>query len=368
MKTNFLHNFIVFSMLIVMGFACDSNESGKDEETFDRAAMLEHYASNIIKPAYTTLAEKTLALQSATAVFRSSSNDVNLAALQKAWKDAALAWQKANGFNFGPAGEEGLRKGLVEEVGTFPVSTAKIENSVSNGQWNLADFNRDARGLLAIEYLLFGENKTSIEILNSFTGVSKRAEFLDALAKDVHQRVTEINEAWKTYATEFTKNAGTDVGSSTSMLYNEFVRSFEALKNFKVGVPLGKRVGQTKSEPQLAEAYYSGESLSLLRAHFNAVENLWYGHASVPGASFRAYLETVVGGKELIASTETQLAAVRQAFEAVPAIPSMAEQIKNSPAKLEALHTELQKLTRFFKSDMSSLLGIAITFSSGDGD
>jgi uncharacterized protein len=40
---------------------------------------------------------------------------------------------------------------------------------------------------------------------------------------------------------------------------------------------------------------------------------------------------------------------------------------QNHPT-VDALHTELQKHTRFFKSDMSSLLGIAITFSSGDGD
>ena len=32
------------------------------------------------------------------------------------------------------------------------------------------------------------------------------------------------------------------------------------------------------------------------------------------------------------------------------------------------LHDELQKSTRYVKSDMSSLLGISITYSSGDGD
>jgi hypothetical protein len=42
--------------------------------------------------------------------------------------------------------------------------------------------------------------------------------------------------------------------------------------------------------------------------------------------------------------------------------------VQSAPTAATNFHTELQKHTRFFKSDMSSLLGLAITFSSGDGD
>lgn len=360
---------LLWAVLAAIGLvACNDDGNNSNSDGFDRAAMLDHYAKNSIIPAYNTLAEKTLALQGAANSFRESSTEAKLQILRIAWKEAALSWQNASHFNFGPAGEEGLRKGLVEEIGTFPVAVSKIESSVGTGQWNTSDFNRDARGLLAIEYLLYGENKNNTQIIATFASNPKRGEFLLALTEDVHKRVSAVQNAWPAYQVEFVKNAGTDVGSSTSMLYNDFVRSYEALKNFKVGVPLGKRAGQTKTEPQLAEAYYSGNSLELLRVHFNAVENLWYGRATVNGPGFKTYLESTVGGKELVASTEAQLKAVKQALAAVPSTPSMAEQIKTSPATLGTLHTELQKLTRFFKSDMSSLLGIAITFSSGDGD
>ncbi|MFN3315759.1 MAG: hypothetical protein ACK40K_03035, partial [Raineya sp.] len=76
----------------------------------------------------------------------------------------------------------------------------------------------------------------------------------------------------------------------------------------------------------------------------------------------------VEGGTALITSTENQWAVVKNAFDAVPPTPRISEQIVNSPAAFDKLHTELQRHTRFFKSDMSSILGIAITFSSGDGD
>jgi hypothetical protein len=46
----------------------------------------------------------------------------------------------------------------------------------------------------------------------------------------------------------------------------------------------------------------------------------------------------------------------------------MQSRIQTSPQALIDIHTELQKNTKNFKSEMSSLLGIAITYASGDGD
>jgi hypothetical protein len=42
--------------------------------------------------------------------------------------------------------------------------------------------------------------------------------------------------------------------------------------------------------------------------------------------------------------------------------------ISNDFNRVDEVHTELLKLTRFYKSDLSSLIGIAVTYSSGDGD
>ncbi|MDV7399799.1 imelysin family protein, partial [Arthrospira platensis SPKY1] len=85
----------------------------------------------------------------------------NLESAQNAWTDAYGEWMHANAFNVGPAAEQGLNKSMFEEISTFPVSTAKINAAISSGQFNFNDFNRDARGFLTLEYLLFEGQEVS---------------------------------------------------------------------------------------------------------------------------------------------------------------------------------------------------------------
>jgi hypothetical protein len=359
-----------FFALSIFLISCNKdNEGGGDNKAFDRKAMLRAYTEQLIKPAFADLKTQTEALDAAITALSNNATAQNLSIVQSAWTNAFSSWQHANAFNFGPAGEEGLKKGLSEEIATFPASTSKIERRISQGQWNLNDFDRDARGFLAIEYLIFGEDQS--KVLASLSSSSQRRAFLAALSADLRKRVTEVHNGWEgSYSEQFVQNSGTDVGSSTVIMYNEFLRSYELLKNFKLSLPLGKRIGQTKAEPQLVEALYSGQSLNMLRLHFTAIDGIWRGKTKA-GQDFpglRSYLQSVVGGAELIASTEAQLSNVQKALAAIPNSPSLSKQITDNKAPLESLNTELQKLTRFFKSDLSSLLGLTITFSSGDGD
>jgi hypothetical protein len=181
-----------------------------------------------------------------------------------------------------------------------------------------------------------------------------------------------VADAWNgNYKSQFLNANGTESGSSTSTFYNEFVKSFEALKNFKVGLPLGKRPGQTNVMPELVEARYSGKSLEFLKLHIQNLDQIWKGkpyNSDVDGVGFKEYLESVEGGRELIILSESQMMNVTKAVNEIPTTARFSELLTAEPFKIETLHTELQKQTRFFKSDMSSVLGIAITYSSGDGD
>jgi predicted lipoprotein len=357
------------TLLLVLP-ACDKKSPGPTD-TFDRQAMLNSYAISLIVPAYNDLHSRTEGLQTSIAAFNLFTTKEALALLQNSWVMAYTNWQYANAYNFGPAGEAGLSKGLIEEVGTFPASESKIEAAIAAGTWNFNNFDRDARGFLALEYLIFGKNQSNDEIVAAFANSPNRRAYLADLILNILEQVGEARTAWNgSYRQQFVENAGTDVGSSTAQLYNEFVRSYESIKNFKLGLPLGIRPGQTQAEPHLVEAYYSGQSLDMMKKHLAAIEDIWLGRSKSgqQGIGFRAYLESVQGGPELITSTETQLAALKAALNAIPTSPTLAEQIAGGSPEVQALYVEFSKMTRFFKSDMSSLLGIAITYSSGDGD
>jgi hypothetical protein len=369
-KKNVLIAVATTTILTVVLIACDKN-SGEPKAEFDRKAMLQNFADNLIKPAFTDLQTKVNILKTSSDAFVAAPDAAKLTILQTAWDEAYSSWMYANAYNVGPAGEEGIRKGLVEEIGTWPANTATIENNIIANNTTLNDFNRDNRGFNAIDYLIFDINGTHINIVTAFAASANRKNYLTAIVNKLKTQVDAVVAEWnRSYAASFVNNNGTSVGSSTSQFYNEFVRSFESIKNFKVGLPLGKRVGQTSAEPAKVETRYSGKSLKYIKLNIQAIEDIWYGKSKsgADGIGWKEYLAFVTGGNELITRTEAQIQVIKSALNAIPDTPSFEQQISTNLSALTLLHTELQKNIRNYKSDMSSLLGIAITFSSGDGD
>jgi predicted lipoprotein len=357
--------------LTLLVFACKKDEQDKDE-AFDRGVMLRNYTENLVVPAYKDLQNDVATLQQKADEFINDISDEKLQDLQNSWLETYKSFQYTNAYNFGPAGEQGLNKSFTEEVATFPVSISKVENILSTGNYNLNDFSRDSRGFLTVEYLIFGKlNENNSDVLALFANNEIRRSFLIDCIANIKSRVDNVTNAWNaSFINSFVSNNGTDAGSSTSQFYNEFVKSYETIKNFKIELPLGLRPGQTQAEPQLVEALYSGKTLEITKEHLKSIENIYHGRTKngTDGIGFKEYLDNVTNGKQLVQSTLTQLEAVKNTLNAIPDNPPISEQIINNPQYVEAFGVELQKHTRFFKSDMSSLLGIAITYSSGDGD
>jgi predicted lipoprotein len=320
----------------------------------------------MIIPSYENLQQDALDVEGAIKIFNQDPSIEHFDIIKLKWSEAILSLQKATLYNFGPAGEDGLRKGLYEEIATFPINIQKTEALIAANNTNFQSFDRDTRGLLVFDYLLYKP-----DAYNDLKNSDNRRNYLAATSKHLLENITLVLNQWKdNYATSFISDNATSVGSSISDLYNEFIKSYEILKNFKIAIPLGKRAGQTKIEPEKVEAYHSGLSTKLIKAHFEACKNLWYGidHKGIDDIGFKEYLESVEGGKELISSTEIQLKVIQDLLAKIPNDVRLSDMIINNNADIFLLQLETQKLTRFYKSDLSSLLGIAITFTSGDGD
>ncbi|MCS6988974.1 MAG: imelysin family protein [Chloroherpetonaceae bacterium] len=351
--------------LSLFSLKCGDKAAENSGDAFNRRAMLENYADNVIIPSFAELQGKTNALNDAVAEFAQFPTESRLLAARNAWEEAYLAWQFCNGFNFGPA--QTSTGTLFQKAGVFPANASRIEEFIAARNFD-NDLARDARGFNAIEYLLYDTVATS-QVVAKFNNPDRR-QYLRTLAAELKANIDAVVAGWQTYRNEFVSRNGTDVGSSTSILFNEFVMSFESVKNFKLGVPLGRRPGQTAPEPKRVEAFYSGKSIRFMREHLKAIEQFYYGigRNGADGIGFVEYLQSVPNGRQLVAQTEAQLAVVKNRLNALPPDERLSQLIVSNFALVDALHSELQRHTRFFKSEMASLLSLTITFSSGDGD
>ena len=361
---------IVWALTLTALAGC-SDDGGPVTDSFDRSAMLTSVADEIIIPSIDSTRISAEVLQSSCegALSDEVLDETEITELRGTTQTLMRRWQRMVTFNFGPA--EGDVGTLVQELGTFPCDTAAIESLIQSAYTAMNDFRRDTRGLATIDYLLWSAGDVS-QVAGRFAGPGNqnRRVFLKSVIRRIASELRAVGVEWKqSYRSVFIKRNGTDAGSSVSLLFNDLNRSFELLKNFKLALPLGLRAGQTSPEPKKIEAFYSGMSYELLGLHYRSIREIWSGRLDGGNeiVSFRDYLVSVVNGPRLIEETEAQFARVDAAY-AVVSQSRMDELIRTNPQALVQLHTELQKLTRFLKSEMSSLLGISITYSSGDGD
>ena len=346
--------------------ACgDNNGSDQEEDSFDRGAFLEAVADNLIIPNFETLQNSVDALSTASEAFLQNPNETNLETLRSSWRQAVIDHQHCSAFGFGPA--QLLLGDYASVLGVFPANEAKIEAFLLDPAFDLGNsFDRDIRGFYGVEYLIFGNGISDSEVIDRFD--QNRKNYLSLLIDELKSTFDTIVLEWNTsYRQEFTSNDGTSAGSPLSLFYNSFIKDYENLKNFKLELPAGLTAGQDQADGSLVEAYYSGISKRLIFEHFENSKNIWFGlgRNGAESIGFEEYLKTVVGGQELVDQTITALDQIDMAIATLPEGP-LSENL-TSPEVVD-LRDALQANTANFKSSIVSLLGLTITFNSGDGD
>ncbi len=357
---------LILSTLLLFN-ACSSSEEEivNQPAGFDRSEMLQSIADNLIIPNFEAVQTSVNALHTSVQNFVINTTEQNLQTMRNNWVQVVKDHQHTNAFGFGPANL--LLGSYANVLGAFPVNTANIEQNIQNSNFDLANsFATDIRGFYTVEYLIYGSGQSDAQLLSGFT--QERRDYLVLIVNELKSTFDTIVSEWRgTYRNEFISNDGTSAGSSVSLLYNEFVKYYEVLKNFKVELPAGLTAGQAGPDGTLVEAYYSGFSRDLIIEHFESSKNIYFGRTrsgqSIIG--FEEYLKSVVGGEDLVNAT---LSAITRIDNAIAALPTGELSANVGDQSLVTLRDELQANTANFKSSMSSLLGISITFNSGDGD
>jgi len=346
-----------------------SSSSTDNSSSFDNKGMLTNISTNIILPAYTSFQTATVNLDAAVSAFNASPDNTKLLALQAAFQATYKQWQAVSVFEFGPAETATLRV----NVNTYPTSVSQISSNISSGTYDLSTFaNLSAKGLPAMDYLLFGLGADNNSILLMYTSditAANRKAYLAKLSAEIKAEAAAVLTGWSTYKATFDNSAGVATGSSTSLLINQLVYDYEILKNYEVGIPAGvQSMGTTF--PTKVQAYYSKMSVQLAILHIQAIQNIYLGKsAQGDGPGLDDYLikaDAKKDGTSLNTTIQNQFAAALAKLQGLT--DPLSDQIKTNPAAVTAAYTELQKLTVLLKTDMTSSLGVLITFGDNDGD
>ena len=367
---------LFFLFLVVSGlFAC--GDSGDDNpqpvDNFDRKAMLIHWADNIIVPALEASFQSFNELENATLTFRQEATSENLEAVQTAWLNAYIAWQRAGIYEIGKAEE--LQ--LISLINLYPTDVDGIEENIAAGEYNLdLPSQKTRQGLPAMDYMLYGLGANNAETLAKYqdgaTGESYREYLLD-ISEKMRQNMEQVRTDWSAgYRETFIDNDGNSATASTDRLVNDYIFYYEKhLRAGKVGIPAGVFSGNTL--PQNVEAPHRQDvSKELLLTALDATQDFFNGVAfdgSSTGPSLATYLaelETNKDGQPLADVINAQFDAARTIIQGLD--DNFVNLVNtNNIAMLEA-YDALQLNVVNLKVDMLQALNINVDFVDADGD
>ena len=361
---------LLFAALLVV--SCDSSDDGPGGSIpapeFDQFEMLTNYADNLIIPAYSDLQMNADLMKTAVSDFEAEPNLANLEVMQTNLKSLRISWQHANFYQFGPAETNTLRAIL----NTYPTDTDKIMQNIESGSYTLGSLdNIAAGGLPALDYLINGMGDTPEQIVEAFTSdpmAIARMTYLVDNVSFVENSISNVANAWDPAGGDYRGtflsplNSGTGIGSSVGLLVNAMILHYERfMRDGKIGIPAGVRSAGVP-RPTATEAFYGGYSAELAEINIAAFRNLYNG---ANGSGFDDYL-IFAGANVLDDDIDTELE--EAISDASKLTDPLSQNIEDDNDRVIQVFTSLQEALVLIKVDMTSILGITITFQDNDGD
>ncbi len=366
---NTVHIVICLLVSVLIISSCDRTSSNDDIDNFDRAAMLQFWATDFIIPAFEDYRNKTASLVSNYENFLNTKDEASLAALRKAWLTAYKAWQAVAFYEIGKAEELGLRN----KTNIFPTSVIEIEANMNSADVNLdLPSNFDAQGFPALDYLLYGAASDDQAIIDRFSD-ENFSSYANILISRIHQLANLVYEDWNgPFMSTFITNDGSSGTASTDKLVNDFLFYYERFfRAGKVGIPAGIFSG-TSSSGKVEAPFSSTHTKELFLDAFQNLANFYAGNSPYTnnsGPSLKSYIIEITSQNDFESLDQKivdQWAMV--SAEVAPLNPSFKFQIEEDNSPLLKAYDEIQKGVILLKVDMMQLLNIRVDYVDADGD
>lgn len=275
--------------------------------------------------------------------------------LQTLYLWTAFSWKQVATFTFGPFDQRFVSTNVYG-----PVDTTSIEGVISK-KGNIIDstylstLGPGYKGLVAIEYLIFGINRLdNREVLAAFSGENnQRIEYLRSLGKDLQRNADFMAVEWsrggKGYVATFASATGNDRNSSMALLVDGMVGQLSKLIDESIGLPMGIR-HQGVPQPNLVDGRYSNKSIDLLNAEIKGIAKIILGLYSpgiqdVQGIGLNQELDAVnarYGDMKLTNAISLQIINIEKSATAI-GLP-LSEAVVSKKQEVSSLYSELSKL------------------------
>ena len=368
-------NYFNFLLVVFIFFSCDKEEDNNCALTaeFDRQEMVSHLTTQYIIPAYDDYLQKTDDLEVNVTSFLQTPSVEGLDLCKIGWQKVAIAWQNIAFLEFGPAENIGLRS----QTNIYPVDTIKINQNISQGNAVIAlPSNFDGKGIQSIEYLLFAPNKTTAE-LTSYYAVNNNARlYLSLIVSELKLNAQSVKDNWQDYSASFINNTSDNAqGSAVSSIVNAISAHYESFtRKGKLGIPAGIFNGFSQTPmPGHVEGLFSDDSFLLLKSQMTALQNFINGIAfqtNTEGLGLNNYMDFFEAKKaeiDLSMAINNQIDLILLSLNIIDTEP-LSSAVTNQPSEIKALYQHMQKLVPLLKVDLTSALGVLITYQDNDGD
>lgn len=324
------------------------------ERGFDREAMLQNIVDQVILPNQTAFAEKAAELEAAVRTFYSEPTEENRVVAQSAWREAVDAWSHVQMFSMGPINRDFHHP----PIDRTPTNVDGIEQTIAE-QHSItpslvAQGGSNRKGLPALEYLLFEAN------LNT----QNHHDYLLATADVLAQNAAALEVAWQEYASGFVSAEldNRNTNSSISMLVNEMVRQLEFVMGYGLGQPLGLNITTDGlSHPDLVLSPYANFSKARVLGQLESVQ-------SVFDAGLDDYLDYLNAQYEDRSLSTVIADQIELAISLVEQLDTLEMVVVEDRGSAETAYTAIRTAAIYARVDMTTQLGVLLTFSDADGD
>lgn len=349
----------IVGVVVALVFPQPQSQAPAAAQTFDREAMMRNITMNIILPAHERFVTAASDLQAAALAFQADPTEENLLAWQDAWRNASLAWEGIEVYQF--------RATLLlhTAIERQPLNIERLERVIGENPAITADeiegFGTNIRGMTAIEYLIFTD-------LATITAPA-RLNYAVAVSENVAVNAAELYSVWSpddfNYAETFITGGDETVRETLGMLVNQMTVELELVLDTKLQYPLGDRTG-TDPNPLDTQAPFSKFGREQVIANLQSLRDIYTGGDGLGLDDYLDHLASYDEGRPLSDVITEQFDVVLAALVGLD-MPLETAVVEN-PDAVRAIVTDGRALLVFVRVDMVTYFAITITFNSNDGD